>query len=364
MNSNQTRTFTYQELKDGVLNCIPDELNVISGISKARHSAFLSNPNLNSLEDTAVILTFIDDVAIGRITIYPTRMMIDGNIENVMGASDLHVDEAYRHDAAGTDLMLYPILDKKYRYVLYAGASPQALPIYKKLKYQILEYPRSMQLRNSRCILESKGLNGFVLKVASSIVNIPLKAISVWNKFSSIRISSKYQIEKVTTVPKWVDDIFLKDNHKYKEVHDHIWLQWNLNYHFTDFKENIQSFYTIKKNGKYIGYFMTKERYRDIAGGVLKNLVVGSIEEWGSYNEKSLSERDIYILAMNTFNKNVDIVEFATVNEKVTSAMKSFFFIKHGYAHILFMDKEKKHADAADIKNWRVRFGYADVILS
>ncbi len=359
-----TQSYSYNDFNQGILGKIPDSLNIISGITNSRYKAFHSNPNLYDIESTAVILAIADEVVVGRLTIYPTSMMIDGKIEIVMGGSDLYVDESYRQEAAGTDLMIYPVFDKYYRYILYAGASPQALPIYKKLKYQIIEYPRMMQLRNSRCILESKGLHGAFLKIASSITNIPLKAILAFNNLTTRIMSKKYVIEKVSRVPAWVDDILKNDRHKYKEVHDQKWLQWNLDYHFTDAPENIQSFYIVKKDNEELGYFMTKERYRNLAGGVLKDVIIGSIVEWGSFDETILTEKDIYILAMSTFSNKLDILEFASNDSEVTKAMKKFFFLKHGFAHILFMDKQRKHTDASDINNWRVRYGYADVILS
>lgn len=358
------KTYSYRELKDGVLNELPDPLYMVSGISQSRHITFLSNPSLVNMDETAFVLAYSDDVPVGRLTIYPTRMAIEGEIEIVMGGSDLYVNNKYRQAAAGTDLMLYPVFDKKYRYILYAGASPQALPIYKKLKYQIIEYPRMMQLRNSRCILESKGIHGLPLKISSFFVNIPLRLIKVYNVLLSTKKSQRYEIEAVSKVPEWVDEVIQCDKHKYKEVHDQKWFQWNLDCCFTDAPENTQSFYIVRKDGEKIGFFMTKERFRKLAGGVLKNVVIGSIVEWGSFDEKQLDEKDIYIIAMRTFTKKVDIVEFATNDEEVCLTMKKYFFQKHGFAHILFKDKQCAHPDASDINNWRVRYGYADVILS
>ena len=39
-------------------------------------------------------------------------------------------------------------------------------------------------------------------------------------------------------------------------------------------------------------------------------------------------------------------------------------FIPHGFAHIGLKDKKKAYKDASDINLWRVRYGYADVILT
>lgn len=63
----------------------------------------------------------------------------------------------------------------EYETFIASGISDMALPLYKKLLYYILEFPRIMQLRNAYSILECKGLNDTWLKVVSTLVNLPLK---------------------------------------------------------------------------------------------------------------------------------------------------------------------------------------------
>ena len=69
-------------------------------------------------------------------------------------------------------------------------------------------------------------------------------------------------------------------------------------------------------------------------------------------------------MAQTTFSREVDIVEAATANPATVEKMKVCGFISHGYAHIAFKDKKKKYKDASDINLWRVRYGYADVLLT
>ena len=122
-----------------------------------------------------------------------------------------------------------------------------ALPLYKKLGYYVLAFPRIMQLRNVRCLLESKGLRGNMLYLFSILINIPLSLIYKILSGESKRLLKLYQVEKVTKIPEWVDDIVLNDGHKYMEAHDHKWLQWNLDCNFRGLPRDIQSFYIIKK---------------------------------------------------------------------------------------------------------------------
>ena len=148
------------------------------------------------------------------------------------------------------------------------------------------------------------------------------------------------------------------------EAHDHKWLQWNLDCNFRGLPRDIQSFYIIKKGNEPIGFFMTKERFREKAGGALKNVHIGSIVEWGSKDEKKLGESEIYKMALTTFSADVDIIEAATADNDTVKKMKMCGFIPHGFAHIGLKDKKKAYKDASDINLWRVRYGYADVILT
>jgi hypothetical protein len=157
----------------------------------------------------------------------------------------------------------------------------------------------------------------------------------------------------------------LNDGHKYMEVHDHQWLQWNLDNNFKGDKEDVQSFYAVYKGGRPVGFFMTKERYRKEAGGKLKNIILSAIVEWGIDKDcKSLCESTLYKMAFSTFSSKSDIIEIATDDDITCSKMKKWGFIKHGFAHIAFKDRKKECQDAKDIKNWRIRYGYADVILT
>ena len=77
-----------------------------------------------------------------------------------------------------------------------------------------------------------------------------------------------------------IGGMVLNDGHKYMEVHDHKWLQWCLDNSFKGGKQDIQSFYVIKKEDEHMGFVMTKERFRVETQG-MKNVKIGSIVEWG-----------------------------------------------------------------------------------
>ena len=333
-------------------------------VTPYRINTFLSNPNL--VDEQSVVLYAVCDgeKVVGRTSLYPTKMLCDGHTKVACSGRDLFVDEEYRKEAIGMDLMMYPLTSKSINLIVFSGISNMALPLYKALKYHILEFPRMMQLRNFRCLLQSKGMKGMPLRFFTMVLNIPLWIVSLGWRISSKRVSQKFEIEQVQKVPEWINDVVTIQGDKYMELHDQKWFQWNLDYNFNYHPRNRQFFYIVKKHGKNLGFFMTKERYRKDAGGLLSNVVIGSIVEWGSYDESLLSESDIYKLALRTFAADVDIVETATDNNRTVKSLKRMLFIHHDFAHIVFKDKTKQYKDSSDISKWRIRYGYADVILT
>ena len=358
------QVITYKQLVTGNYQIGNDLYGIASYVLTPSRIAAVKNCPFN-ISDNACAYFFVnvDGIVAARVQLFGTQFYVDGKVNPSGSGSSWETAECFRHQALGAEVMLFTSTNDEYETFIASGISDMALPLYKKLRYYILEFPRIMQLRNAYSILECKGLNGTWLKVVSTLVNLPLKLFIVYSKHKGKKLLKEYQVEKVIKVPEWVDNIVLNDGHKYMEAHDHRWLQWNLDYNFRGLPQDIQSFYTIKKKGEPVGFFMTKERFRKKAGG-LKNILIGAIMEWGSVNEKQLSEADIYKMAQTTFSREVDIVEAATANPATVEKMKVCGFISRGYAHIAFKDKKKKYKDASDINLWRGRYGYADVLLT
>lgn len=354
------KEISYEEIKKS--SEVEGDIYGLTNISESEKKAFLSNPNLHDLSKGMFHLIMADNVVVGRTMPFDTKIKVGDKVSLASAGSSLYVVETYRKYNVGADLMMRKT---SVDYKIAAGISDMALPLHKIMRFHILEYPRMMLLCNSRSILEMKGFRGFALKFSTVLINLPLRLFNNYHRCRSSILRNNFSIIKETIVPEWVDDMIMNDGHKYMEVHDHTWLQWNLDNHFKDDPQDIQSFYSVYDGNTPVGFFMTKERFREDAGGKLKNIILAAIVEWGiasGYNR--LTEAILYKMAVSTFTKNVDILEFATSDEKVCREMKRWGFIHQGYAHIAFKDMKKDCKDASDINLWRVRYGYADVILT
>lgn len=357
------KAISYNNIRDGII-FERDDHGLAAYLTKTRIETFFANPNLKDYDECLMSLEYVDDVICGRSMLYPTKVKIGDAIYKCQSSSTLDVPEQFRSLGLGANLFYFLSRLTPYDYVICSGISDLALPLYKAMKYHILAFPRSMYINNARSFLEYIGLKGCILALFTKFVNLFLKARTRILQKKSLKIQRKFQIIKESIVPNWVDDMVLNDGHKYMECHDRLWMQWNLDYNFKGDKEDVQSFYSIYSDGSPCGFFMTKERFRKDAGGKLKNIVLGAIVEWGCSKDSLIDEIEIYKMAFSTFSNNVDIIEFATENQKAIKALNHWGFIKHGLAHIAFKDKTKQCKDASDIALWRVRYGYADVILT
>ena len=325
--------------------------------------ALVNCPGNTDRDKTAMYLMLDEGKEIGRCYMLGSRIKALGTIYDVQCFFALDSCEQYRSEGIGTSLMLYPLTNKEYDFVLIAGMTSMVVPMYRKLKYHVFEIPQYIKLNNSRYVLMPLGFKGGLLKFAAGLCNGMLKVIGVPNQLKYRRLKKKFIFKKESIVPDWAGELATNDGHKYMEMHDRDWLQWNLDYNTNGFKEDIQSFFSIyDKNEKPLGFFMTKERFIKEAGRI-KDSIRGTIVEWGTYDDNVLSESDINILALQTFSNKVDLVVTLADEEKTKKTLKKMGFVQRGMYPIGIRDKKNLLKDVGDQKLWRLRYGYTNMII-
>lgn len=357
-----SRIITYGDLRKG-LHFVNDKYGIASYEYETRRKAFLSNPCAGADEDVFMYLVEADGVPVGRTMLFETRFKIGDEVLPLYSGSSIRVEDSFQKYGFGGEIFAFGGTIKNRKYHLSAGISDMALPLYKVTKYHIFEFPKLLRINNAKPLFGKYGIKGALQSILGAMANLPLRFYYFLTNGKSRKLKKQYTLEKLTTVPQWVDKLTLNDGHKYAEVHDQKWLQWNLNNGFKGDKQDKQAFFIIKENDNPVGFVMTKERFRENAQG-MENVLIGSIVEWGAYDENKLNEGSIYRLALDTFSKDVDIIETATNSVATQKELKRLGFIHHGDAHIAFKDKTKQLTDSGDASLWRLRYGYADVIMN
>lgn len=355
-------TISYEKLKEG-LSFENDKYSVLSYQYKTRREAFLANPYLVDYSmDYMVVGTDNGDI-IGRNTLFPIKCKVVDDIVDAFSGSSFLVIDKFRKDPIGAELFLHRLKNKPFEITIASGLSDMAIPFHKRTKRILFFFPKYWQIRSSRSILSEMGLKGFALSTLVYLIDGPIRLLGRWQLRGATRKAKEYTVKQVDKVPRWVEDVVVNDGHKFMELHDQKWLQWNLDYNFCGGKDNYQSFYVIFDSDKPAGFFMMKHRYYEKKWR-MKNAKIASLVEWGICPGESLSELDIIKLASTTLKKDIDIFELATTDYNLARRLKRKRFFFMGDANVSIHDIKKQYQDMKQMDLWRLRLGYADTIMA
>lgn len=347
----QSHIYSYQDAIDGVP--VPNTPREFDCLDKDRLKAFLTNPNLSDPNAPMLVYTTVDGDLAGWLMLFPTKLLLDGKPCDAMSASDFHVLEQFQHMAIGVDLAMFPVANGGNKYLLYAGPSPIALKLYKKMKFKVFSMP---YIERKQRFATNKG-NGLKTKVHDLVASMANLGLGLFHSIEHLGSKTKgYETKKLNEVPEWVDQMMEREGKRFCEIHDRRWLQWSLENRYHGGEENKQSFFGIFKNGEPQGFAFTTERLRF-------GRVYGFVAEWGSIDEH-LTEEQVYRLTIPTFSEKVEKIGLALNDIRIVDAFKKKGFRRENDYTIVFRDQVHQIEGVQDANNWRLRYGYADVMLS
>lgn len=332
---------------------VPNAPSSFDCLSKDRLKAFLSNPNLSDTDMPMLVYTTVDGNVAGWMMLFPTQLLLDGEPREAMSASDFHVLKKYQHIALGVDLAMFPITNEENKYLLYAGPSPMALKLYKKMKFNIFSMPY-IERKQRYPSMQKNGLKSKGYNLMVSVANLGLGMAHDVERLVSR--AKGFDVRKLDEVPEWVEVMIKNDGHRFSEAHDRKWLQWSLENRYHGEPENKQALLGIYKNDKPCGFALTTERLRF-------SKVYGFVSEWGSSDDK-LTEELVYRLIIPTFSQKVEKIGLALNDVHIVESFKKLGFRRENDYIIVFRDLIHEIEGIRDVKNWRLRYGYADVLLS
>lgn len=355
---------TYKNLRNQIRISADDNYGMVSDyLTSSVRRTLLANPNLDDESKSAINLVICDGIIAGRNMLMPTKLKINDEIITAQTGGSYEIAEQFRGHGLGTVAFRDSIMNSEYDFYIGQLYSTTAAAIVQKLGLIIFELPSYYKLCNSRSFLEAKGFHGFPLKLGTTIVNAVLKFINFPNTFRLKKIKTNYKVKKERVIPTWVDELTLHDGHAFMEVHDYKWFQWCLDNKFTEKPKDKQSFYTVyDRQGNPKGFFMTKERFES-SQGKYKNIIRGTIVEWGSYNEEELSEIDLNLLAIDSFGAQVDNITTVLSDISDNQGMKKIGFIRHGSYQMSIKLGGLNQDGISDQSKWRIRYGGCNTII-
>ncbi len=364
MENTEIRRITYQELRERVFDFLGDEFGLFSEyLTPNVIHTLLGNPSLTDYTKIAINLIVYDGTIVGRNMLMPTKLKHGDREYIIQSGGSYEVSEKYRGMGLGTLTFKEAIFNNDNNTYIGQLYSTTAISIVRKLGLIVFELPSFYKLCRSHTILESKGLRGLPLKIGSAVADGVIKVLDIPNRYKLNRLLKKYSVKEVGVIPEWVNDITLHDGHEYMEVHDANWLQWCLDYKFTECSQDTQRFYAVyDKEGKPKGFFMTKVRFEE-EQGQYKNIKRGTVVEWGSYNEEELDEIDLNLLATFSFDSDIDNITTVLSNPAYKQRIKKLGFMRHGNYQMSIKPGNLAQESISDQSKWRIRYGGCNTIV-
>lgn len=359
------KRLSYRGLRNDAKIAFDDRFRMVSDyLSASVKNTLLANPNLVNDAQSAMNLIVCDGIVVGRNMLMPTKLKIQDKYFFAQSGGSYEICDKFRGQGLGTKSFKDSIYNSEYDTYIGQLYSSTAAAIVKKLGLIIFELPSFYKLCNSRILFETKGFKGLPLKLCAACANLALKFIDIPNIYRLKKIRKRFSVQKLYSVPKWVNEITLHDGHEFMEVHDTHWLQWCLDYKFTSHPRDRQSFFAVyDKQGSPKGFFMTKERFEK-KQGVYRNIVRGTVVEWGSFDENLLNEADLNLMAFFSFDKDVDNITTVLSNRSHENKMKRMGFIRHGSYQMSIKPGQTCECDElCNQDKWRIRYGGCNTII-
>lgn len=359
------RRITYRELKDKTYDTHGDDYGVISDyFNNNTKKALLSNPNYDNDTKTVLNVVIYKDEIVGRHMLMPTQIKIGDRTVKAQTGGGHEINDRFQGKGFGTLVVHDTILNSEYPIYIGQLYSSGAISILKKMDICIFGKPLYNKDRKKRSVLVAKGYRGIRLAWHSFWGDLRLRFAEIPNMIRFYKLKYKYTIKQEKEIPEWITEMVLQDGHKYMEIHDREWFQWNLENTFSSNAHDKNYFYAVyEKDGTPAGFYMTKERFEENKKGTFKNLVRGTVVEWGSSNECKLSEFDLNIMALFTFGKQVDKVNTVISSSNGELEMKKLGFEFRGIYQMTFKPSADCEEEMRNQENWRIRYGGCNTIL-
>lgn len=297
-----------------------------------------------------------DGVEAGREVMLPFEIRAKGKTYPVVAGANLWVDPAHRKSNLG---MLLPeaMRAASPSGVAVAGAvSRMAQPVYEFLGFAKFEMPRhAIPLRARRHF-------GWIVGAAVAVYRTLLGRLAAWKTrgltFEAVDPEDGETIRAVA-------DLIATDWHDYCEVHDAAWLKRHLHEAFAGARPLDMT--VVKKDGKMVGFAMTKVRRRETLRN-LRDVWHGMVVEWQVADPFVGLTGWLLVRVALGLRRQTDIVEIATDDAKVFGLLRRLGWRRVDYETYMVGVAETSplagNVEMMKAENWRLRPAMADNGLS
>lgn len=333
--------------------------------TKCQKDVFVANP-FAELDDPALLLAVRGDEVLGSVFTFPLEISLkSGRLFKVCAGSTLFVNPKSRGMGIGSSLTIRRLQLTKDKIAIASGLSGMSLPIFKKKGFDVFPLKRYIFLKNSRPVIEMFFTRGYLVKIGTIVTNC---FVSLWRLLLQFQVGLIYKglsVIEILEATQEVEDIVNQDKSLFRENHTKEWFNWVLKGGFVDDYRSKQHLFLVKDEEKTIAFFMTKERFhKEASHRGFKNVILGSVIEWGILENIKLTENQLLLLALLSFGKHVDAVEICSAYDSINRFLKHRLLIQVGESNFAI-----KAADDSPLQqypeyhkqgSWRIRPAASD----
>jgi hypothetical protein len=348
---------TVGELRRGENAPHSNDPKLLGIIDSCKQKALCGNPCARD-EDPACILGLIDNKVVGRMDMFPSEMLINGDKHRLLFGSHLFVDEPARPTGIGLAILLR--FQSLNHTVAVCGVSQMIKPIYEKLGWVNFAMSRMVLIRRSQAFVQTVVKHRHVAAIAGFPIDLILRTQRLLLRFGYIKRQWIVRRED----PR---ELGLIDHHITNRVNSvriarpASWYNWLLTNTFSAELSRDAGFYSVRGTDNVIvGTFTIKSRrYSRITQRNLENLFLGSLQDWTIYAPTKIGVLELYTLAVQELSrKGVDAIEICEPNSAVASLLKRNGFFPMGELNFLYKARRESpvlEKRFADISQWDIR---------
>ena len=315
------------EIRSGNLPNFEDP-DGIAVMTAEKRRAVLENPLSNSDDDPALILGLSGNIAIGRFDLFPGEVELDGNATPIVWGSALYVSEKHRHTGIG--LMLILRMQSVAPAVGVLGVSQAALPLYRSLRWTEVGLPRYVLVRRSRAFIAAFLRSDRLARLLAPFADVIFAAWRFRIRRRIDKLSRSYTVVSLSKMPDHLTPrpvpVPRAMPHRSPK-----WMNWLLRNSFGDDPSLRKALFMITKHGSDtpLGYFLLKKRrFTEITRWQIRNVTIGSVQDWITFDPSSLPESDVLVLAITEcMQRDVDAVEICTKEPGIETTLRRWGLI-------------------------------------
>lgn len=325
------------DLRDDTIYDRWENGDALGRMTAPRRAAFIANPLARGDDDPVQVVATLDGRAVARFDMFIGEVAVAGERVPVMWGSDLFVDPDFRKRGLG--MMVSTGLQDIHPIAAVCGVSARSRPIFWKLAWTDFQMPRHLMVRHSRRLVARYVSMAPAAAVTAVVADAALAFHRMLWRTVAHRSRRGLRLEVVDSMPAELDTLLAARDDRVTPHRSARWINWLLGHTFEDDPSQQRRLVLVRDGaGEPVAYYLTKARFHTEASQhEIRNITIGSLQDWRIFDERRLGAFDIALFAMETLvDDGVDAVEVCVPDEETSRRLSQYGFPRVGSLNLMF----------------------------